>query len=112
MAEQLGADSPCMAALLRAGDIARAIVEGKMAPYEGAHAVAGDAMVTCHDYLNEGIDAMDNVGAFGALADDYEEAMGKPEELRQIDSQLLEVARDLLQLLEADFGHGMGRISP
>ena len=91
--------TPCEAAINLAIQKARAIVDGQLAPYEGARAIAALGSMDCYDYLQEGVEAVDEMAAFWLFVDDWEE--------RQDESARTEISReirDAARTLSEQFG--------
>jgi hypothetical protein len=63
--------TPCESAIERALQLAQQILAGEIAPFDGAHQIAGLGSADCYDFITE----IDVVGAMAALwqeVDDWE----------------------------------------
>ena len=81
----------CLAALYRARSYAQAIADGSLTPYEGAERIWHETFHECFDFINEGSEVIDQLGAFVACADDWQDHEDRPdmsENLRTHESQV------------------------
>jgi hypothetical protein len=89
--------TPCEAAINLAMEKARAIVDGQVAPYEGARAIAALGSMDCYDYLQEGVEAVDEMAAFWLFVDDWEQRQDSDSARAEISREIREAARTLLE---------------
>jgi hypothetical protein len=87
--------TPCEAAINLAIQKARAIVDGQLAPYEGARAIAALGSMDCYDYLNEGVEAVDEMAGFWLFVDDWELRQDSDSARTEISKQIRGAARTL-----------------
>jgi len=85
-------------AVSRARALANDIVAGRVSPIEGANRIYGE----CFDYDAHltGNQAVDAIGWFGGLADEWEEVQDSPEGRAAADARIIEAAAEFLQLTE------------
>jgi hypothetical protein len=83
------------AAVLKAHALAREIVAGIISPIDGASRIYWE----CFDYdaHNTGDEAVDAIGWFGGLADEWEEVQDVADARQKADARILDAAREYLQ---------------
>jgi len=83
-------------AVSRARAIANDIVASRVSPVEGANRIYGE----CFEYNAHltGDEAVDAIGWFGGLADEWEEVQDSPEERAAADARIIEAAAEFLRL--------------
>lgn len=90
-------DQRCRSALLQAKRYAAEIVDSIISPFDGAHKI-GSELGDCYDFLGQDLDLVDLLGAFSGYADSYQETLLDPAKKQQVDSDVVESARQFIQL--------------
>jgi len=92
-------DRRCRSALLDAKKSASQIVDGSVSPYDGAHQIASK-LGDCYSFLGQDHELVNLLGAFSAYSDEYQEYLMDPLKTQEVDSDVLERAREFVRLAE------------
>ena len=85
--------TPCENAIRRAMQMARDITSGQLAPIAGAIAIANLGTADCYDYLQAGVDVVDEMAGFTAFVDDWELRQDSEAVRTEISQEIREAAR-------------------
>ena len=85
--------TPCENAIRRAMQMARDITSGQLGPIAGATAIANLGTTDCYDYLQEGVDVVDEMAGFTAFVDDWELRQDSEAARAEISQEIREAAR-------------------
>jgi hypothetical protein len=77
---------------MQALQTAREIVTGRIPPIEGAKAIASTATIDCYDFLQEGVDVVDEMAAFTGYVDDWEVRQDSESARAEISQEITEAA--------------------
>src|SRR5260370_9703616 len=93
---QLVEGTPCEDAIRQALQKARDVASGKLAPIEGAKAIAWTGAADCYDFLQEDVDVVDEMAAFTLYVDDWELRQDSEPAREEISQEIREAVLALL----------------